>query len=57
MSAETGLGGWIDGSAGGVGSVGWLIGLALAVAAGTFFLAPGLATYPLGAVAIVVVYG
>ena len=57
MSAETGLGGWIDGSAGGVGSVGWLIGLALAVAAETFFLAPGLAAYPLGAVAIVVVYG
>ena len=57
MSAETGLGGWIDGSAGGVGSVGWLIGLALVVAAGTFFLAPGLAAYPLGAVAIVVAYG
>jgi phosphate transport system permease protein len=57
MSAETGLGGWIDGSAGGVNAVAWLVALALVVAAGTFFLAPGLAAYPLGAVAIVVAYG
>jgi phosphate transport system permease protein len=57
MSAETGLGGWIDGSAGGVNAVAWLVALALVVAAGTFFLAPGLAAYPLGAVATVVAYG
>ncbi|WP_049902901.1 phosphate ABC transporter permease subunit PstC [Halococcus agarilyticus] len=56
MSTETGLRGRLGG-VGGTGHVAWLVGLALIVAAGTFFLAPGLAAYPLAAVAIVVAYG
>jgi phosphate transport system permease protein len=37
--------------------VGVLLGVTLLAVAGTFFLAPGLAVYPLAALALVVVYG
>jgi phosphate transport system permease protein len=57
MSVGTRLAGWLPTFAGGPSRIGALVGVALLAAAGTFFLAPGLVVYPLGALVLVVAYG